>query len=238
MKKTLFYILFFYSSLLIAQINPNPLIADPCPSSSIYFVSLEGSYSWNQFNGVKINGYPSTQHSDLFGGRLAGGIAHPVSDNILLSAELGGGYYGNTSPSIVEAGVKGHFSIDGYDLLLGSAYKMDHITYFGKVGVMGQNLRSKITKDLAIEIPGDFISGITSTDMSQTQLLPEVKLGALYQLNNKIDLSLAYMHVFGSVMEKNMMMAASQLQITTNGHVNSQNPSLNSVMIGIQYNLF
>ena len=223
------------ASLNIGHAGSVGPIASESISSWRPFATLEGSYTWNQFDGVAINHLSTSDTNQHWGGRFAAGIVHPISVTLRLSGELGGGYYGSTSPTIPADNLNARFSVDGYDFLVGAAYKINRFDLFGKVGLMVQNQRVKLSKNLEKTNPGGFISGTITRSYNQTQALPEVKVGGIYNLNDSWGISLAYMHVFGTNIHSNMTHSATVSGIITNGQSDTQNPTLNSVMLGLCY---
>lgn len=208
---------------------------------AVPYLSGEGSYTWNDINNVTINGYSGTQSTNGWGGRLAAGIVRPYTDKLSLTAEVGGGYYGSTSTNIYAAGVTGRSSIDGYDVLVGALYDVSYegvnrLGLFGDVGFMVQNMRTKLTQNYALSTPGGLFSGTTTAYGSQTQVLPELKVGGLYNVCENLDLSLAYMYVFGSNTHGSRTMTASASSFALNGTVNRENPALSTLLFGLRYN--
>lgn len=206
-------------------------------SSSIPFVNLEGSYTWNQSTAFILNNHYPDQVNQPWGGRLAGGFVHPFSERLRFSSEFGGGYYGSEKMNIPVLDWSSRRSIDGYDLLMGALYKIHQVDVFGQVGAMAQNYRVSISKDNAKIMPGGLLNGFTTMKHNVTQILPEIKTGAIYNLNNNWGISLAYMHVFGANMQGAFTKSATSGGITINGESNTQNPTLDSILFGLRYNI-
>lgn len=202
---------------------------------SVPYASVEGSCTWSQIDGLTLNMNPPGMHKQLFGGRLAAGIVRSYSSHLRLNAEFGGGYYGSTKVVIPASGWRNQHTIDGYDLLFGALYKVNSFDLFGQIGAMVQNNRSNRDQNYAMEIPGGLVSGLTTSKYSYTQVLPEIKLGGIYSINNNWGISLAYMHAFGSSMEGKIALYATPSVVTINGEKDIQNPTLNAVMLGLRY---
>lgn len=198
------------------------------------FVSLDGVYTWNQIDGISLNGYSPVQSKQNWGGRFAAGRIYPFSEKLSFSGELGGGYYGTDTINILDAGWSGSFLIDGYDALVGAIYNFNQFDIFGNIGIMAQNLRGNIIQDLATLIPGGVNTGTTHTKWNSTQILPEVKVGVIYNLNSKWAVSLSYMHVFGSNLQGSVFYTETTTNATQDVNQNTQNPTLNSILFGVR----
>ncbi|MDP3560982.1 MAG: hypothetical protein Q8R83_02240 [Legionellaceae bacterium] len=210
-------------------------VASSQVKSTTPFASLEASHTWNQFNGFHINSFLSSKTSEPWGGRFAVGVARPISDVWSLSGEVGGGYYGQTKPSIAEY-LDIRYNIDGYDFLAGGIYKINQFEVFGKVGFMVENIRARTTANFARLIPGGFVSGTATKRFNRTEALPQIKVGGNYNLSNNWSVSLAYLHVFGSNMHSNNTISASPGSFEWNGESNLEVMTLNSIMFGLRYN--
>ena len=151
-------------------------------------------------------------------------------------AEIGGGYYGSFNQSAPILGASARTVLDGYDFLVGGAYEINKIDLFGQVGLMVQNMHTKVTQNFATQIPGGVYSGIKTSIFSQTEALPEIKVGVMYALTENWKFSVAYMHVFGANVYNNTMEKITPDAVIESGSLNSQNPTLNSVLFGIRYN--
>lgn len=198
------------------------------------FLSLEGAYTWNQLNGVSVNGTMPSTHEKPWGGRLAVGFIHPYSDVLRFSGELGGGYYGSQSTSVGNFG-NSNVSIDGYDLLFGALYTYKQFDLFGDVGVMAQNNRSRVTQNLGVANPGGILNGTTTVKSNQTQILPEIKVGGIYNVCDNWGISLAYMHVFGVNSGGSATVTPITGGVVVNATTQTQNPTLDAVMLGVRY---
>ena len=205
--------------------------------SSLPFISIEGSYAWTNKLNLELNTINSNITQKPWGGRLSAGIIRPVTERFSVSGEFGGGYYGSKHLTIVSQGVDANRTIDGYDLLLGVHYSIKQFGIFGGAGAMMQNRRIRVSRDYSKEYPGGFISGEVTEKYNQTEALPEIRVGGLYHLCDNWAISLAYMHVFGSNMESNLKESATPSGISYNGTINTQNQTLNLVMLGLRYNI-
>ena len=203
--------------------------------SMVPFAVLEASYTWNQLSTSTINSQTATPTTQGWGGRFGAGFAHPLSESLSLTTELGGGYYGSNKFSLASQGISTRSTIDGYDFLVGGTYTMNQFDLFGKVGVMVQNLRSSVTQDYSKSLPGGLYSGTVVTHSNTTQALPEVKVGGIYNWTESWGLTVAYMHVFGNSPAANIGVNATAGAISANGNTNNQNPSLDSIMFGLNY---
>lgn len=73
---------------------------------------------------------------------------------------------------------------------------------------------------------------------SHTAVLPELKVGGKYAITQSLDLSLAYMHVFGSNMpggNAEIRLPRRDLTLVSDS-INLQVPTLDTILFGIHYN--
>lgn len=204
----------------------------------IPFAGLEASYTWHQYDGIGISGSSSSQTSDPWGGRFYAGFLYSLNESIYLSSEFGGGYYGSESVTNSSKGISARYTADGYDLLVGAGYRFNAFEIFGKVGAMMENWRLKSSKNLALVSPGGLLNGQYDYRGITAETLPEIKVGGIYNWNDRLGVSLAYMHVFGAKMQASMNISSSTTppSINFSGENNMQNPTLDSVMLGLRYN--
>ncbi|MDP3560587.1 MAG: hypothetical protein Q8R83_00190 [Legionellaceae bacterium] len=201
------------------------------------YLGLEGSYTWNQIGIRYLNNYQTPVSKNGWGGRLSAGVTRSYKERFSLMAELGGGYYGHTRTSLVAGGMSNTTnSIDGYDFLIGGIYHLDHFRLVGGAGFMVQNNRYKLTINRAETVPGGNVVGLTIIEENSTQVLPELKIGGIYNVYQNIDLSLTYMHVFGSSLEAQTNQLVTSTISFKNSLANFQNPTLDSVLLGLRYN--
>lgn len=200
------------------------------------YLGFEGSYTWNAQRSNHLNNSFSYDNEQQWGGRFSVGIVRPVKDRLSFTGEFGGGYYGSTNMKNPSTGVASlNYSIDGYDFLVGALYNFNQFDVFGSVGIMAQNYRRKSTVDLGQAVKGGLFSGMMSVREVDTEVLPEVKVGGLYNINDNLGISLAYMHVFGSSRVNNYTINATSSSIRLNGNFDIQNPTLNSILLGLRY---
>ena len=210
-----------------------PISEQPVAGFSPY-IGLEGSYTWNQIGSTQLNTFSTSSSDGPWGGRLSIGATHPFSERFSFSAELGGGYYGSTDQVYPSHLATLDQTIDGYDLLGGAIYQFNQVSVFGQLGVMMQNTRVKASVNNTI-VPGGIASGVQTNIFNYTQALPEIRVGGMYSLSNNWGLSLAYMHVFGSVRESSYVISLTPSSSVQQGQSILQNPTLDSVMLGVRY---
>ncbi|CEG55750.1 hypothetical protein [Legionella fallonii] len=210
----------------------------------IPFVVGEAAVTWNTTESVSIFGNPPSLDKQLWGGRGAVGIAHSSPNRFGYTAEIGWGYYGSTSSSNSGTSTGGTLTISndsylyGFDLLAGVTYNFDPFQLYLKGGAMAENRR---TKGLAVFNNVNNGKSYVSTNTINaiaTNVLPEIKVGGLYSLNEHISLTLAYMHVFGNNdFAATVSGAFSNPSATTSisSVANTQNPSLDSLLFGLVY---
>ena len=206
--------------------------------TSVPYLAAEGSYSWNGLHGFTINRIPPSISKNGWGGRLSVGIDRPYTDKFSFNAEVGGGWYGNTTSNNTSAGVNTKLDITGYDILAGGTYHTQYIDVFGDFGFMAQTLLSTMERDNGSRFPGGVFAGTSKGHASQTQILPELKIGAGYNFGNNLSLTLAYMYAFGAKTSGNMNSSAQDIpptQISSTNVVNLRNPSLSTILLGLRY---
>lgn len=201
------------------------------------YVAGEASYTWQQIDTPRINGVSPSMSKQPWGFRLSGGLLRFYTDKLGFSAELGGGYYGGRSGSAPLISTTAKIKIDGYDALLGVLYRLEHLDLFAKFGFMMQNNRFNYTKgDLAQTLPGAGIFGSESQRLLWSGTLPEIRVGGIYNVLDNVGVTLTYMHAFGSTMER----TANVTPIPDTGinrftSQNAQNPTLDSILLGLRY---
>jgi len=222
--------LIFISTVHAGDMGSAPLKARP-------YINGEASYNGIQANPSRINGNVSHVSSQHWGGRFAAGMLRFYTDTFAVLGELGGGYYGSKSFTNPQTTVVNTLAVDGYDALVGILYRAEYLDLFAKIGFMGENARKTIdVKNLSSAAGGDLVSGSTYTKLNDTQILPEIRVGGIYNLRENLGLTLSYLHVFGSTLSTVSNGAATlETGFYTATRVNDQNPTLNSVFLGLHY---
>ena len=206
--------------------------------NSVPYLAAEGTYTWNSIDGVTINRQPPSLSGNGWGGRLSVGIDRPYTERFSLNAEVGGGYYGSTNIDNPASGVITTLRISGYDVLAGGTYHTKYIDVFGDFGFMGQTILSTMERDNIKRIPGGVFSGASIEHGTQTQILPELKVGASYNVRDNLSLALSYLYVFGSNVGGSIYSTAVDVppvQIVSGGISNLRNPSISTLLLGLRY---
>ena len=235
MKKIIMTGILGFSSLALHAGAMGPVSTN---MNSVPYLAAEGSYTWNGIKGFTINGNPPSLNKNGWGGRLSVGIDRPYTDIFSLNAEVGGGYYGSTRISNLASGVVSTLRISGYDVLAGGTYHAQLIDLFGDFGFMAQTLLSTMERDLSRRIPGSVFTGISVGHATQTQIIPELKVGAAYNVRPNLSLALSYMYVFGSSVGGTVYSTAvdpTNAVINSGGVSNLRNPSLSTLLLGLRY---
>lgn len=207
----------------------------PAPVSIPYF-GAEVSYNWIQKDDPRVNSFTNTPSVQNWGGRLSAGLLRFHTEKLGLTGEIGGGYYGNETLTLPQLSAVSKNSVDGYDVLVGALYKFENFDVFGKVGFMIENLRGSLNQQNLTEIQGNFFSGSSYVRGNKTQVLPEVRAGGIYNLREDLGLTLTYMHAFGSTPSFSGSMSASRVTGINQTTVSKlQNPSLDSILLGLRY---
>ncbi len=208
------------------------------PWATPYFGG-EALYAWNGINGYNINGNPPSVSKNGWGGRLSVGINHPYTEKVSLNAEVGGGYYGNTRSNVAASGIFGNYNITGYDFLFGGSYHFQSFDLFGDIGFMAQTLFASMLRDQAKQFVGGGITGRIRQHASATEVLPEIKVGGLYNVTDNVALTLAYTYVFGSTVSGELNTSSATAPpsfFTAYGASTARNPSLSTILFGLRYN--
>lgn len=226
----------------------------------IPFFSGEGLYAWPDVEGfhIQVNNvgtFDSIRNNQGWGGRLAVGALHPLTQTVAGSAEVGWGYYGEvdmTPKLTLDSGLQvqpTRRSINsaieqfGFDVLAGLVYSRPQYDLFFKVGALIQNLRFKASvnpQELAANSTSTIARRLNGTYSFATTLvnaLPELKLGGGYYLNEDWLVTVAWMHAFGSslsISAPNLTAGTAALSL---GDITAQirSPTLNVVMFGLEY---
>jgi len=228
MKKVFISIasLFFYSTIAA---NPNDII----PHRFSPFLSLEGSYSWRDITGISFADQTTSKTNQPWGGRVALGVEFLVTEKLRVSNELAFGYYGSTTIRHPQGYSMSH-EIDGEDLLVGLLYKYSGIDWFFKVGGLVENRYSK-SKTSNDKLTAVFARDNIKSHHQEIAVLPEIKFGGIYAIDQKWGLSLAYSRVIGSTMQGNLDILSTNNGIELIRHETSLNPSIDSILLGIRY---
>jgi hypothetical protein len=234
----------------MGEVKPLPVL--------IPFVAGEGMYTWPDVDGFHINilnvgTFDSVKDENGWGGRLAAGVIHPLTEVFSGSAEVGWGYYGSVDmhPRItLNSGVRvqptaNSFNVNinqyGFDVLAGLLYTRPNYDLFVKVGALIQNLRFK-----AVINPTGMTSGVASAfatrlngtygmHMTLVNALPELKLGGAYHLSDNWLATLAWMHAFGSSLSVNAPNLGIQPIAVGSIHAHIQSPTINTILFGLEY---
>lgn len=199
------------------------------------FALFEAAATWNQINSVNINNVPTTQSTNPWGGRLAGGLTYQIAQRMLFSAESGIGYYGKNKRSISDHSFSATSSISGLDILIGGIYRYQQFDFFVKGGGLVQSQRIRVKMDLSNVIAGNLISGSVNTVLNRTQFMPEIKVGGIYNMTKNLGISVAYMHAFGADVYGTVNVNATPGSIVVFNTGNGESPILDAVMFGLQY---
>jgi hypothetical protein len=173
------------------------------------------------------------------------GVKKGISDTLAALGEIGYGYYGKTTfnfhqdgpilsspeaPDFSQATIKA--MLDGLDVLAGFSYQLQALELSVKAGALIENARYNPRLNLSRLASGS-LYGSASLDSNVTQVLPEIKVGAAYQIGKNLSLTAAWMHIFGE---------SPSINITINPNfppgtiaINTQNPTLEAVILGARY---
>lgn len=205
------------------------------------FIVAEGNFSWLANKKQVINSVTSVQSNNRWGGRFGAGITREYKDDFSFSGEIGYGYYGRVRSTFPNAANNGFFAVDGLDILAGVLYKLKKIDAFFKAGALVSNMRIKETLDTTLSYSTNVVVDSASRNTNYTQVLPEIKTGAMYNYSKNVAFIVSYMHVFGSTPSTTILNSVNERNVLTilnsYSNIHSQNPYIDSVLFGIQVNI-
>jgi len=211
------------------------------------FLALEGGYSWNQIDGYNysltgISGrLYSRESNNGFTGRLSAGIVRTIDEIFSLSTEIGYGYYGRTTLNPVTSGLATplpgmlhiRHTLSGFDALAGIAYTDPNYSVYLKAGALVQNMTSKVNADFTpLGLP---LVAVFSNSTNHTAVLPELKVGASYNVLPNWALTASYLHAFGASPKE-----SGNFNVLTGNasfYSNTRNSSIDAVLLGVQYSI-
>lgn len=215
--------------------NMGPVATQSLPVL-IPYIGGEGSYTWNSIDGFRLNVLKTHRTNQGWGGRFSGGMFHPISDRLWVNVEFGGGYYGQTK--LAFKGYNATNILNGFDVLIGAIYKFTRIDLFANVGFMAINDRVNEVQNLEVTQPGGLYKGTVSQNSDAPQIIPEVKVGGIYNVNKNWGVTLAYLHAFGEQVGRVSFINAEPDLVTVNQLARYRSPSLDSIMFGLRYSIF
>jgi len=228
------------TAALVSNVYAGGMTAEPmqqAPNPTL-FTTLEGGYTWNQFGNTTVNGVTASQSNSGASGRLAVGATHysTMVNNLSYTAELGGGYYGQTDYTRASSGINAQNYVYGLDLLAGVDYQIGNMfDVFFKAGGMIQDVRMDRNTDLSKFVAGGSVTGIDNETTTASYFAPEIKLGGVYDFTNLWGLSLSYLHVFGNNVNMNISKTDTGGTVASNTTITGSPVSLNNLMVGLRY---
>ena len=209
------------------------------------FISGEAAATWNTTKSATVFGSAPSTTQNPWGGRGAFGVVHVTPSHFGFSSEIGWGYYGRTTSSVMGISPSGALAIsnnsylNGFDILAGLTYDFAPCRVYLKGGAMLENRYIKGVSQFTNTVGSKTYISTNNIQTTTTNVFPEVKVGGIYNLNDHLGLSLAYMHVFGNenfAAQVSGALTNPQALAGISSVVSAQNPSLNSVMFGLVYN--
>jgi hypothetical protein len=209
------------------------------------FASLEGGYTGNKINGLELTNVTSSVTSEKkktqTSVRLAAGVISMIDDQFGITGELGWGYYGQTTFNFpVTSAIVGsslslssEHSLYGFDALIGASFIQTYYSLYFKVGGLIQNLQQNNT---SVYIDPNLNPNNYSLNEkhNSTAVLPALKLGAAYNIDSNWSITGSYLLAYGATTGTTITYTPSAINKLV-VDVNTQNPTMNTFMIGIQY---
>jgi len=199
------------------------------------FISAEGNYTTNSLNSVTVHGVSLSKSTNNWGGRLAAGGIYQATSTMGYTAEIGWGYYGKTTFNGDSLGVNNQASIYGMDLLVGADYRYSQFDLYFKAGGLNQNVKLDRKTDLSRFVIGGATTGNTDITTTVTTVVPEIKVGGIYNFNDRLGVSLAYAYVFGNSVRMNYSPTFDGTTNSINTTTTSPPVSLSSLSLGLVY---
>lgn len=206
----------------------------------VLFATAEGGYTWNSLGDTQITvggtTFTATQTDSGGSGRLAMGAVHysTRTPGLSYTGELGWGYYGKTEYAESDRGIDAQDYIYGVDLLAGVDYMFNSkFDGFFKLGGLFENVRMKRTTDLS-ELTGGTASGTDNETTTTSSVIPEVKIGGIYNVTSEWGLSAAYVHAFGNS-DVSMTIQKTADPDVSNTTATGAPVSLNTILFGVVY---
>ena len=205
------------------------------------FVGAEAAATWLIMNNFRVDA-PSrvailpANVVGIWGGRISGGMMIPYNREFYFTAETGWNYFGHGS---LTSNYAFSGTLEGADLLVGAAYKYSKkLDFFAKFGTLFERFVVSVRRT---HLLATINNEPTFVDLSLKgpilDTIPEVKVGGAYHLTNELDITLSYMHSFGS--DPNFRILHTSTDSDGYRHlimdIDARGPALNSIMLGLQY---
>lgn len=204
------------------------------------FVSAEGFPVWIAFGGMNLvnNGSASSVDNGNFvsgGARLAAGMGYSYLPMVDLTSEAAWNYFGHTSGSV--SGKTMGATLSGVDFLVGAAYKYLNTEWFVKGGALFEraSINFGLPSTFLLQSGGINVYSQVQASMVVTDVLPEVKVGGIYNYNENIGFSVAYMHAFGQTPHYTGIVTDVGSNKYDYISTNLRAPTLDSVLFGVRY---
>jgi hypothetical protein len=223
------------------------------------FIIGEAAYSWPEISGININftnlaKLNSNAQTQGWGGRLGMGVMRSISERFALSFEGGLMYndHVNLQPVFQVTGAQVtpstsviHINFDqyGFDLLGGIVYTRPKYELFFKAGALFENMRTHLGLNMNKILTNNTRQSTFTANTTQAlnlnigQVMPEIKLGGGYHVTDNWSVTAAWMHAFGGTMgvnSDNISLSSGSVSISNIG-LSLNNPTINSVMFGVEY---
>jgi hypothetical protein len=207
------------------------------------FADGEAAYTWNSVGNTIVRNNIISPTNNGWGGRVGAGAIHYFSDKIGFTGELGWGYYGQSKFSNNTYGFNSKSQIYGMDLLVGTNYHYnDNFDLFLKLGGMLENVRVNNVNNVQnlVQASGASVNGISNTTSTYGSVVPEIKVGGIYDFSDQWGVSVAYMYVFGNEnvslnTNSSITDSSSGLSLNNNLSTTTAPVALSTIMFGLHY---
>ncbi len=201
------------------------------------FVSGEAAYSWYDYpSALSVNELIGRSDHQGWGGRFGAGLLFVPSDNWKYTSEVGWGYYAKSNSEGLQSALSASSTYDGFDILVGVDKQYNRFDFFIKGGAMLLDRRTSTFKSLGSFFPDNTVTGVSSGKSNNTEVLPEIKVGGIYNLTDAWGVTISYMHLFGGdTGYTNSNTGIPGENIVINQHKSSQLPTFNTILFGLSY---
>lgn len=217
------------------------------------FGVLEGGYTFNKINGVEVTTGTGTtattttlsaeKQQSQYTVRIAAGLINMIDDTFGFTGELGWGYYGSTTFNLpvvtltasMPVNTTSKYTLYGLDALAGVAFVQPYYSASLKVGGLIQNMQINNTTSF-IDLTSAAGTYTINKKSNSTAVLPAIKLGGAYNVDTNWAITASWLFAFGASTGTTYNFTPSQVT-NFSVDVNTQNPMMHSLMLGVQYSI-
>ena len=148
---------------------------------------------------------------------------------------MGWGDYGSFSYTNALVGWNKQSTTYGFDILLGAMYSYKQFDVFFKAGALIENAVIKVDQNLGNQVIGGVVLGQVSSNASNTTIVPTIKAGGIYNINDSIGATVSYIYATGGKLQGSVYQSVGLGSSVTYGITATQLPSFSAVTFGLLY---